>query len=178
MENWLERRKHEVSPSSLLRYSTVVRDFLEFLGPRTGEEVSVIAPSDIRQFRDHQASRMSAASGNFSVKVVRNAFKTAIRERLLTENPAAVDFIDPIKRRNENHRRRAFRFPELEKLLAASEGTEWKGLILGGLYTGQRLGDIARLTWANVDLNSGEISITTEKTARMQIIPIAGALLR
>jgi integrase len=178
MENWLERRKHEVSPSSLLRYSTVVRNFLEFLGPRAGEEVSVIAPSDIRQFRDHQASRMSATSANFSVKIVRNAFKTAIRERLLTENPAAVDFIDPIKRRNENHRRRAFTFSELEKLLAASEGTEWKGLILGGLYTGQRLGDIARLTWANVDLNSGEILITTEKTARMQIIPIAGALLR
>jgi integrase len=25
-------------------------------------------------------------------------------------------------------------------------------MILFGLYTGQRLGDIARLTWANVDL--------------------------
>jgi integrase len=88
---------------------------------------------------------MSATSANFSVRVVRNAFKTAIRERLLMENPAGVDFIDPIKRRHENHRRRAFTLPELQKLLAASEGSEWKGLVLVGLYLGQRLGDIARL---------------------------------
>ena len=68
------------------------------------------------EIRDHQAARMSATSANFSVKVVRNAFKAAIRERLLSENPAGVDFIDPIKRRAENHRHRAFTFPELQKL--------------------------------------------------------------
>ena len=178
LEGWLERRKHEVSPSSLLRYSSVVRDFLTFLGPKAGEDLSSLAPADIRAFRDYQAKRMSATSANFSVKVVRNAFKGAIRERLLTENPAGVDFIDPIKRRNENHRRRAFTVAELQKLLAISEGTEWKGLVLAGVYLGQRLGDIATLTWANVDLEHGEISITTEKTARTQIIPIASPLLR
>ena len=41
------------------------------------------------EIRDHQAARMSATSANFSVKVVRNAFKAAIRERLLSENPSA-----------------------------------------------------------------------------------------
>jgi integrase len=178
LEAWLERRKHEVSPSSLLRYSSVVRDFLEFLEARGDEDLSVLSPVEIRAFRDYQAARMSAASANFSVKVVRNSFRSAIRERLITENPAGVDFIDPIKRQNDNQRRRAFTVAELRKLLAASEGSEWKGLILAGLYLGQRLGDIARLTWANVDLEHGEISITTEKTARVQIIPIAASLLR
>jgi integrase len=149
-----------------------------FLGLRASEDLSSFSPADIRAFRDRQAARMSAASANFSVKVVRNAFKAAIRERLLTENPAGVDFIDPIKRRNENHRRRAFTVAELQKLLAASEGSEWKGLVLAGLYLGQRLGDITRLTWANVDLEHSEISITTEKTSRVQIIPIADPLLR
>lgn len=178
LEGWLERRKHEVSPNSLLRYKSVVGDFLAFLGPRAGEDLSTLSPSEIRAFRDSQANRMSATSANFSVKVVRNAFKTAIRERLITENPAAVDFIDPIKRRNENHKRRAFSVAELQKLLAASEDTEWKGLILAGLYLGQRLGDVVRICWSNVDLEHGEISITTEKTARVQIIPIAKPLLR
>jgi integrase len=87
-----------------------------------------------------------------------NGQKSAIREELVTENVAGVDFIDPIKRRNENHKRRAFTLSELQKLLAASEGTEWKGLILAGLYLGQRLGDIARLTWANVDHHLGQVS--------------------
>src|SRR6266403_1819086 len=48
------------------------------------------------------------------------AFTSAIRERLVTENPAK-EFIDPIKRRNENQRRRAFAVPELQRLLTAAE---------------------------------------------------------
>jgi hypothetical protein len=67
---------------------------------------------------------MSAVSANLSVKIVRIAFKSAIRERLVPENPAAKEFIDPIKRRNENQRRRAFSVPELQRLLTAVEDTE------------------------------------------------------
>jgi integrase len=55
---------------------------------------------------------------------------------------------------------------------------EWKGLILFGLYTGQRLGDIATLTWQNVDLQRQELRLLTEKTSRRQIIPLAQPLLR
>jgi integrase len=178
LESWLERRKHEVSASSLSRYSSIIGDFVEFLGPKAGEDLSLLSSTDIRAFRDHQASRLSGTSANFSVRIVRNALKAAIREQLIAENPAGVDFIDPIKRRNENHKRRAFTPGELQKLLAAAQGSEWKGLILAGLYLGQRLGDIARLTRASVDLATKEISITTEKTGRVQIIPLADPLLR
>ena len=100
---------------------------------------------------------MSSVSANLRVKQVCNAFKSAIGERLVTENPAAKEFIDPTKRRNENQRRRAFTVPELQRLLTEAENTEWKGLILVGLYLGQRL---------------------TEKIGRAQIIPIAAPLLR
>jgi integrase len=176
--NWLSRRKNEVSPSTHLRYGAIVRDFLAFLGPRGEGDLSSVSPSDIRQFRDYQANRMSAVSANLSVKVLRIAFKNAIRERLIPEDPAAKEFIDPIKRRNENHRRRAFIVTELQRLLAAAQDTEWKGLILAGLYLGQRLGDIARLRWTHIDLEHAEVSIFTEKTGRAQIIPIAAPLLR
>ena len=51
-------------------------------------------------------------------------------------------------------------------------------MILFGLYTGQRLGDIARLTWANVDLPGQRIRLTTQKTGKTLIIPIAEPLAR
>jgi len=47
------------------------------------------------------------------------------------------------------------------------------GMILCGLYTGQRLGDIAELCWNNVDLQRRELRFVTGKTGRRQIIPIA-----
>lgn len=51
-------------------------------------------------------------------------------------------------------------------------------MILTGFYAGgQRLGDVARLTWQNVDLVNGEIRFVTQKTRRVQVIPIYPALL-
>jgi len=61
--------------------------------------------------------------------------------------------------------------------LRAAEGSEWKGLIVFGLYTGQRLGDLVRLTWANLDLGQGEICLVTQKTERTQRIPICSPLM-
>ena len=46
-------------------------------------------------------------------------------------------------------------------------------MILFGLYTGQRLADVAALTWANLDLERDEIRMTTRKTGRRQVLPLA-----
>ena len=50
---------------------------------------------------------------------------------------------------------------------------EWGSLIRFGLYTGQRLADLACLTWVNLDLVRGEIRLKTRKTGRRMILPIA-----
>jgi integrase len=42
--------------------------------------------------------------------------------------------------------------------------SEWRGLVLVGLYTGQRLGDCARLTWQQVDLVHNTVWFVTAKT--------------
>ena len=49
-------------------------------------------------------------------------------------------------------------------------------MILFGLYTGQRLGDLARLKWANIDLEHDQLRLLTSKTRRRQIIPLAPPL--
>ncbi|PYI78964.1 MAG: hypothetical protein DMF05_11085 [Verrucomicrobia bacterium] len=40
----------------------------------------------------------------------------------------------------------------------------------------KRLGDIAALTWQNVDLARGELALVSRKTSRGQLIPIAAQL--
>jgi len=57
-------------------------------------------------------------------------------------------------------------------LQACSDDHEWRGLVLLGLYLGQRLGDLARLTWRAVDLESGEIAFTARKTGRRIVLPL------
>ena len=48
--------------------------------------------------------------------------------------------------------------------------------MLFGLYLGQRLGDLARLTWRAVDLETGEIAFTTRKTGRRIVLPLVQPL--
>lgn len=71
--------------------------------------------------------------------------------------------------------RPTFSIPQLKKLLKSSQG-EWHGMILAGLYTGQRLRDVATLKWAAVEMNEKTILITTNKTKRVVSIPIAAPL--
>ena len=56
-------------------------------------------------------------------------------------------------------------------MLAVAEG-EWRGLVLFGLYSGHRPGDLARLRWENVDLatDGGQLRLVTGKTGRSQFI--------
>src|SRR5690606_5043175 len=68
--------------------------------------------------------------------------------------------------------RRPFTMSELKSLLLVAS-TEWRGAILAGLYTGQRLKDIVTLCWRSIDLEHSEIRLTTSKTRRHQIIPMA-----
>src|SRR4029450_6899840 len=70
---------------------------------------------------------------------------------------------------------RPFALPELRAILAVAN-EEWRSLVKFGLYTGQRLGDIVALTWAQIDLARDEITLTTRKTGKRLVIPIAPAL--
>jgi integrase len=71
----------------------------------------------------------------------------------------------------------AFTIPELQAALSVAD-PEWCSMILFGVYTGQRLGDIASLTWANIDLLKGELRLSTQKTGRLMVLPLAPPLVR
>lgn len=45
-----------------------------------------------------------------------------------------------------------------------------------GMYCGLRIGDICSLCWNNIDLTRKEITFTTAKTNRTQILPMHGTL--
>jgi integrase len=71
--------------------------------------------------------------------------------------------------------RRPFSIPELRAVLEVAD-PEWQSLIKFGLYTGQRLGDLALLTWLQIDLERDEIRMRACKTDKLLLIPIAAPL--
>jgi integrase len=106
---------------------------------------------------------------NHDLKVLKMLFRGARRDGVITEDPC--EFVKTVKQESGS-KRRPFTIPELKSVLAVADD-EWRSMIFFGLYTGQRLGDIATLTWQNVDLIRDEIRLVTQKTGKTMILPIA-----
>jgi len=105
---------------------------------------------------------------------LRVCFGEAVRRGLRAVNPAVRV---PILKTRDKSARRAFTLSEIKRILkACGDGAEWRGLVLFGLYLGQRVGDLARLTWRAVNLESGEIAFTTRKTGRRIVLPLVQPL--
>jgi integrase len=174
-DSWASNKILETAPATGVRYQQVVGNFINSLGKRFAVDISALTPRDIIAFRDQLAARVSASTANHAVKVIRMTLKDAQAAGLVTVNVAAG--VRPIKSAETRATRRPFTLRELVRILRVANG-EWRGLILFGLYTGQRLGDIASLTWRNIDLDRAELAFTTQKTKRRQLVPIAAPLLK
>lgn len=172
-QSWLDLKAIETEATTHERYSGVVDRFLTFLGKRADRDLVTVRPDDVAKLRDSQAKELSRASANLAVKVLRGMFATALKRGLVTANPALA--VDVLKQRGES-KRRPFTVAEVQRLLAVADA-EWRGLILFGLYTGQRLGDLAKLTWRSVKLGTSaaesEVAFTTRKTGRRMVLPLA-----
>jgi integrase len=173
-KSWTANKIRETATATGIGYSRAIDSFIKSLGNRADLDISAITPRDIVRFRDQLAARLSTSSANHAVKIVRTALRNAQADSLVSVNVAVG--VRPAKSAEESGRRRPFTLPEIKRLLRAAHGSEWVGLILFGVYSGQRLGDITRLTWQNVDLARGELALVSRKTKRRIQIPLAAPL--
>ncbi len=172
---WLEGKKIETAHSTFVRYESITKSFLMGIGGKKDSDLAFITVTDLTKYRNSLTGEIGESSVNLYLKVIRVAFQDALRRGLIESNPAALVLV--IKRKGGTvSKRRAFTLQELKKVLEVAND-EWRGIILTGLYTGQRLGDIVRLTWNSVDVRREEIALTTVKTGRRIILPMAKTLL-
>jgi integrase len=173
---WLERRKGEISPASFAAYKGATERFLAWLEKAADRPLAELETRHFVAFRDTEAKRVSASTANKFTKLLRVIFEDARRDGHTADNPARDCPRLKVANKDTSDTRRPFSVDELRRILATADD-EMRSLILFGLYTGQRLGDLARLTWQNVDLQAGEIHLVTGKTGRVVRIPIASPLL-
>jgi len=172
---WAEKRKVDTALRTHQAYAQVARDFIKSLGARASMDISQLTKTDVIKYRDEVLARTSIATANKSLKYLRVALNAAYKDGVAQDNPAAK--VDVIRRRLADiTERRPFTVKEIKTIMTHVSG-EWKGIIMFGLYTGQRLKDIARLTWHNIDTENEELRFVTAKTGRRMSIPLAAPLL-
>jgi integrase len=173
MQDWLSNKEVECARATYQKYQNVITLFLEYIGAKADQDLIYLTSGIIREFRDDNIENKTKRTAMNAIKIVRMALEDAWRDSLISENPAKK-----LKRLNSNDmtsKRSAFKIEEIKKVLKVAND-EWRGIVLVGLYTGQRLGDIVRLTWNQIDLHEGEITFVTSKTDRTVILPIAKPL--
>ena len=149
--------------STLTRYEPILERFVAFLPDiRRRSPLASITASDVEGFLHAEKKRgLSNVTANAGVRVLRIVLNTARRKGVITSNVAeAVDLLA-----EEPDKRLPFTLEQVRALLEVAD-TEWRGLILLGFYAGMRLGDAARLTWANVDLENRVVVFQAQKTAK------------
>jgi integrase len=174
-QTWMAAKAIETEESTQARYRRVIERFTDFLGhAKAKRDLTTLQASDVARFRDREAKELSRSTANIGIKVLRVCLGEAVHRGLLTVNPAVR--VKLLKSSGES-KRRAFTLAEIKRILkACADDVEWRGLILFGLYLGQRLGDLAKLTWRAVDPHTGEIAFTARKTGRRIVLPLVQPL--
>jgi integrase len=168
----LERKEPEIAQATASFYRNAADKFLAFMSDRADADLTEITRDDIIRFRNGESKRFAPKTVNHEIKFLRMIFRAAKRDALISDDPA--EFVDTV-RRGKAIVRRPFSIAEIKAVLSVAD-PDWRSMILFGLYTGQRLGDVATLTWQNIDLQHGEIRLVTHKTHKTLILPMAAPL--
>ena len=175
--HWKKQWDAGKAKNTAIKYTQTVDSFLKAIGKRAGQPLGNIGPGDLEKWRDAlQKGGRTPATVNFNLKVVSIAFQKAQKLGYITINPCHG--LEAIRDDTEAERD-VFTPEQVSALTAAGKGTDWEGAVLVAYFTGLRLGDVATLTWAEVDTTGARgwfLRRKTGKTKKEVAIPIHPSL--
>lgn len=170
--DWLNAKRVETVSRSWDSYAKSINKFLTYLGSDAELDISLLTKTHITTFRNTLTQKVSPGTVNFDLRVIKMLTRAARRDGYIQDDPA--EFVSVVKG-DKSPGRRPLKVKEIKAILSVADD-EWRSMIRFGLYTGQRLGDIALLTWANIDLERNEIRFIARKTSKTTLLPIAETL--
>ena len=166
LREWIKGKTASRGGKTGGRYEKPVEDFIKHMGTRSALLVRAVTPQDVRSFRDAQVRLgKSPVTVNLAHKIVASALMAARRQGYIDANPASG--VDYLPTHADKTHKEPFTAEEIEAIYNTASG-DWKGVVLLGAFAGMRLGDALRLRWGDVDLQTGMISFTPSKTARLE----------
>lgn len=173
LDRWLKVKEIETKETTLAEYTKTAERLKKCLGPKAKRPMDAVTVNDALRFRDGLAGILAPATANKYLKIARVIWNDACRESMAGDNPFAKVKILETQKGSSRH---GFTLEQVKAIYKIAPPS-WRGMLLLGFYCGQRLADLARLTWQNVDLEEEVIRLTTAKTGRAMIIPMARPLV-
>jgi integrase len=173
LNQWLKSKQTRKAVNTGNRYRVAVEKFLTVLGDRQKKPLTALTARDVERYMDSRTKeKLAPRTIVLCVKVIRTALNAARRQGLIPTNPAEAVELPKVR----GVERGTFTPAEVKMLVDTAEG-EWKTLILLAYYTGVRLSDCCRMTWADVDMSADTLTYTQAKTGEKVTVPLHGDLL-
>ena len=169
---FLERFAETTKPKRISIYRQCKRHLLLF----TQKEVlrfSDVTPFFLEQWKAYLLSVVTSNTARGLFSCLNQVMKQAVKEKIISKNP----FLEVEAPKALNIKRDFLTREEIQKLAqTACANPEVKRAFLFACFCGLRIGDIRRLTWANIQDNA--IHITQEKTREPLYIPLNSTALQ
>lgn len=153
---WLEvNKRNTVSEGSFTNYETIVKIRINGT-PLAKMQLDKIKRADIQKFFNDMAQTYSPKSMEITKVIINDALKVAEIDSLILKNPCkGIKLPRPAKEQIQ-----PFNPEEITLLLeAAGAGSFMYTVIMFGLRTGARVGEIAGLKWEDIDFKARKIHI-------------------
>lgn len=176
MGDWLKECDGTGAAGTLRRYSHTADQFQTYLkATATAPLLREITSGEIQSFLNSSRAKQAVGTVNLTRKILSVFFNWAVQCGKLTANP-----VKATKRAKgskfEQVKRRAFTVEEMKAMLAQAPEGFWSYMLLGGVYTGLRMGDLICLRRGEIDLGQNVIRLDTIKTDTTVEIPMAPPL--
>ncbi len=179
MDAWLAipRRQQNLGATYIAGARGVFKRFTTFMSAHfpDAEEMSDVTEEMAQAFLATVRSRgVSGRTFNVTLSLLKGCFCKLRRQGGIVDNP-----FDDIMGQDENTIHRIPFSPEdLQEILEVTKEDDFcRPLIVTGICTAMRLGDVCQLHWADVDLDTGFINVDTSKTGARVSIPLFPMLL-
>lgn len=174
--DFLAEAKGSTAERTFERYEAIVKAFLQSVSADEARPLlRDVTPDDVRAYLTKRRAATSASTANLEKKILSSLFRWCIKNQILKENPVfpVKSFKDSGK---EAEARRAFDLNEIKTLHAKAPDDFWRYMVVGGFYSGLRMGDLILLRVGEIDFTENVLRLTTGKTNRRMIIPMAKPL--
>lgn len=173
LDDWLAECRVSTAEDTYARYNDVAQALIDFLkASDSAPDLQSISTADAQAFLDSIRSKRAVGTVNLYRNIVTMFFNRCLDRGFITKNP-----VRPVKKYKASKRgaraRRAFTLAEIKTMHEIAPDDFWRYMILGGFFTGLRMGDLICATWAGFDLAANMLRLTTAKTGGTVNVPIA-----
>jgi integrase len=146
------------------RDAYVAENVKAFMGSSRLDKVSAF---DVERYKSKRRQSISDASVNRELAILKRLFSLAVEWGVVNANP-----VKKVRMLAEPEQTiRTFSDHEKEALIEACS-SKFRPLVVTALHTGMRRSEIFNLTWRDVDLEAGALTVSHTKSGKIRYLPI------